>query len=453
MAVSSKSAETPRRERRQVVIRRLAGKELGDDSSCKGREREAERRVSRSDDEVLVGLEPADDRQPVGRAAAEAAPDLARRPSGETPNASDTGADDRVDTPAVNAEVEAGQLERAGEPQPSGQGGHYNARLVKEERDARVGRLAVEVDVVPLPTLDRQSDCQASQESRRPHSSGKDDLVSLETTRGRLDGRHPLALRLEAQHLGAGVNCGSGIDGGSAHRAYELERVARELVRVEDRPGDGALKGRLERAGRICGEMLEVYAGRGVCGRLGARSLEQRLGLVDVQRPRVLEGEADFAAERLEEGEARPRQLTQYVGAAAFPCWRAGRREADEPGNERRTKPERERCVLAQAPAEPLEECGTRRERERVTRAEQPGVSSRTAGADRGTSFEDANSCATARKFERTGDADCATAHDDHVARHGQLRMSAGPDEPAGPPVPAMSALERTLAGEAMVDG
>src|SRR5207247_356553 len=93
---------------------------------------------------------------------------------------------DSSHAPVIDPEIQAGELERARQPQPLEVGGGDGPGLVKEGRDAWVVARALEVDVVALPALERKEHPGAAREPAAPHPRREYDRLRLEWPLARL---------------------------------------------------------------------------------------------------------------------------------------------------------------------------------------------------------------------------------------------------------------------------
>src|SRR5581483_3408564 len=254
--------------------------------------------VTRGEHEVLVRTRTPDDRQPVGRDGTQTAPHAKAWPTGERAYAAHACALDRVDPPLVDGQVETCQLERPGEPQRASQRGRNYAGLLQEYRDARILIAGLVLDVVALAALYRESETQVGRESRAPRAGGEHDCTRRKWPVGRLQ-RDAAATGAQRAHLRTSPHVGARVARGVADDADELERVARQLVRVVDGAGDRAEQRGLELGRLAPGEHLRPQPGVGVLRGLAAPDVETVLGLVDVERPQPAHAGAELRAELL----------------------------------------------------------------------------------------------------------------------------------------------------------
>ena len=237
-------------EERDVLRGLRAGDEVRDETAGDGREREAEHRVTRCNDEVGVRARPPEERQPVGRARPQSAPPVNDVARVEAVDAADARAADSLDAALVQREVEAAELERPREPQPVRHRRHDDACLLQEERHARVALGVRVVDVVALAGDDREREAEPPRQPRRPDPGGEDERAGVEGARVRLEPVDATAVRGECVHFDAGSHGHSRRLGRAGDRLDERERIAGELVRVVHRAGDGPAQRRFERRRR-----------------------------------------------------------------------------------------------------------------------------------------------------------------------------------------------------------
>ena len=144
-----------------------------------------------------------------------------------------------LDAGRMRTIVETGDVQRAGDPQPFGERRQGRARLLHQDRDARIARPRREIDVVALAAGDRDRDAQTARELRRPDAGSEHHGLRPQAARTRLDGR-------QGADLDAGLDVGARLRGCLPEGAHVAQRVDVPFVGKEDGAGDRPAERRLE---------------------------------------------------------------------------------------------------------------------------------------------------------------------------------------------------------------
>ena len=346
------------------------------------RELQAPHAVAGRQRQVVELRRPADDRQAVGGARPQPAPDVQARSGGEGRDRARGRVDDRVHAPLVDAQVGAGELERAGEADAGVVGRDDDAVLVQPDRQVGVTRLRFQVHVVALAALQRQREVQVPGEAAAPDAGGQHDLVDQQLAVRGLQRADAPPLPAYAEHLRACADGGAQLGRPGAGGEHEPQRVAVRLLAVEDAARQLATQLRRDLGD---GRGRERLAGAGV-----ARGGERLLAAEHVEQAllAVAGVEAGLVELAALAGAARGHRL-QHVGGALHLAGVGGRDEAREPRASRPGAAHDERAVGAQHPADAVADGRGCRERLHVARADDPGVAGRAAPGQLGTALED----------------------------------------------------------------
>src|SRR5262245_40782838 len=203
--------------------------------------------MTRRDDQNLEALRPSDHRQPLRRTGPRPGPDVENPASLESRQRPYAAAPDRIGSDAVDRRIEAGELQRPREPEPSRQWRGDHPRLLQPGRHAEISVRSLEIDVVPLAALERDDDSDVACEPSGPGARREHDDVRPEiTVRGLGDDG---AVPSPEAHGRAGADVDTQLERRPADGLHEPQRIAMRLVGVVDRAAGPRPEGRLESEG------------------------------------------------------------------------------------------------------------------------------------------------------------------------------------------------------------